>query len=230
MNLRLEQHFLLCFVISLFLWVYTITGPKSFVFIRRGIRFNFINSTVKFGTIFFSRNIEIENSHFGFGNLFFVKKLRCINSQIANKNKVKNLQNFFCAHSNIGSGNIILGDLSVLSTDAVNAFYCVHSDIIARHYFDCLGGVVIKQFSLVAGIKSHFWTHQMTFGVEDVFCDQRGERRARKFVTRKIIVAGESIIGSNATILPGSRAIKIYVPGGASFQRKDNPRNRIKND
>jgi acetyltransferase-like isoleucine patch superfamily enzyme len=66
-----------------------------------------------------------------------------------------------------------------------------HSDINSRHYFDCSGGIVVGNYSCIAGVRSTFITH---------FVDTKESLQSCKAIQIDDFV----MLSSNVSITPGA--------------------------
>jgi len=80
------------------------------------------------------------------------------------------------------------------------------SALTSRHYVDASGGVTIGRFTTVAGVRSTFITH----GIDWTTSKQR---------TRPITIGEYCLIGSNATVAPGTSVPDRVVVGMGSTLR-----------
>src|SRR6266567_6960277 len=96
----------------------------------------------------------------------------------------------------IGQWNWVTAAPVFYATDDVGARGCLtvgrHSHVTSRHYIDCSGGLVIGEFTTVAGVRSTIYSHQI---------DTNASRQTIVPVT----IGDYCYVGSDVRVTPGSR-------------------------
>jgi acetyltransferase-like isoleucine patch superfamily enzyme len=117
-----------------------------------------------------------------------------VNSVIRYGNIIRNVSLVMEKDSTIGAWNWITGanDFKKFSEENLKLHLGCGASITSRHYLDCSGGIDIGDFSLIAGVRSTFFSHQIDVQINRQTCE-------------KISIGTYSLIGSDTKVLPGSR-------------------------
>lgn len=115
------------------------------------------------------------------------------NSLIRAFNVFRNVDLEIGANAIIGSWNWISAATALSTLESFRGSLKLgnHSSINSRHYFDCSGGVVIGNYSGVAGIRSTFITH---------FVDTKEAVQ----ICRSIQIGNYVMLSSNINVAPGA--------------------------
>jgi acetyltransferase-like isoleucine patch superfamily enzyme len=120
-------------------------------------------------------------------------------------------------NTSIGSWNWVTGaaEFRGKSDDSLKFFIREGASVTSRHYIDCSGGVELGKYSLITGVRSTFFSHQI-----DVELNRQ--------TIQKIYIGSYTLSGSNSKVLPGaSVGSKSMVGMGSVIVGKKYPSNSL---
>lgn len=127
------------------------------------------------------------------------------NSTIGTGNVIRDLSSFrIRANGRLGQWNWISASRDLIAAGNPGMFEIgCHSAVTSRHYIDASGGVVIGNFTTVAGVRSTLITHGIDW--------RTGTQR-----TRSIKIGDYCLISSNNSITPGTTISDHVITGMGS--------------
>ncbi len=125
-----------------------------------------------------------------FGNVFREMELVSLGEQaiIGQWNWFSSVR-ALAAQSGTGGGKLVLGD---------------HAAIVSRHHLDCSGGIRIREFAILAGLRSTLLTHGIDY-------------RSNKMATAAIEVGQYALVNSSNNLVPGASVPANSITGMAAL-------------
>ncbi len=171
------------------------------------------NSRVGFSFLLFDRLEINDNVKIGHFNL-----IRCTNIKLRNSSYIKNFNIIHGPINLILNEKAAIGKNNYLRRSFGNVVYGkstlelgVLTKITANHFIDLTRSIKIGDYSIVAGVRSQFWTHGYLH-------DKTGPGRFR--IDGEIIIGNNVYIGSNVVINAGVNVANAITIGSNSTVSK----------